>query len=79
MDEQTKQSLEAKTFQVFAKLLDSQFSILKPEWTGLVDFLDERHHLIYSKPFAFRLYHSTNHAVLSIIDQVQKAIEDHYD
>ena len=27
--------------------------------------------------FGFHSHHSTDHAVLSIIDQVQKAIEDH--
>ena len=41
----------------------------------LADFLEKRH-LIYNKQFGFRSYHSTDHAVLSIIDQVQKAIED---
>ena len=40
----------------------------------LVDFLDKRH-LIYNKHFGFRLHHSTDHAVFSIIDQ--KAIENH--
>ena len=41
----------------------------------LADFLHKRH-LIYNKQFGFRSHHSTDHAVLSIIDQVQKAIED---
>ena len=41
----------------------------------LADFLEKRH-LIYNKQFGFRSHHSTDHAVLSIIDQVQKAIED---
>ena len=40
----------------------------------LADFLEKRH-LIYNKQFGFRSHHSTDHAVLSIIDQVQKAIE----
>ena len=42
----------------------------------LVDSLDKRH-LTYNKQFRFCSHHSTDHAVLSIIDQVQKAIEDH--
>ena len=42
----------------------------------LADFLEKRH-LIYNKQFGFHLHHSTDHAVLSITDQVQKAIEDH--
>ena len=41
----------------------------------LADFLEKRQ-LIYNKRFGFRSHHSTDHAVLSIIDQVQKAIED---
>ena len=41
----------------------------------LADFLEKRH-LIYNKQFGFRSHHSTDHAVFSIIDQVQKAIED---
>ena len=41
----------------------------------LADFLEKRH-LIYNKQFGFRSHHSTDHAVLSIIDQVQKTIED---
>lgn len=54
---------------VFNKLLETLM------FSRLVDFLDIRH-LIYKKQFGFRSHHSTDHAVLSIIDQVQKAIED---
>ena len=36
----------------------------------------EKRRLIYSKQFDFRSHHSTVHAVLSIINKVQKAIED---
>ena len=54
---------------VFNKLLE------KLMFNRLADFLEKRH-LIYNKQFGFRLHHSTDHAVLSIIDQVQKAIED---
>ena len=41
----------------------------------LADFLEKRH-LICNKQFGFCSHHSTDRAVLSIIDQVQKAIED---
>ena len=41
----------------------------------LSNYLEKRH-LTYSKQFCFRSHHSTVHAVLSIIDKVQKAIED---
>ena len=47
----------------------------KLKFNRLADFLEKRH-LIYNKQFGFRSHHSTDHAVLSIIDQVQKAIED---
>ena len=42
----------------------------------LIDFLNMRQ-LIYSKQFGFRSHYSTEYAVLSIIDQVQLAIESH--
>ena len=45
---------------------------LRFNWLG--DVLEKRF-LIYNKQFSFRSHHSTDHAVLSIIDQVQKAIE----
>ena len=54
---------------VFNKLLE------KLMFNRLPDFLEKRH-LIYNKQFGSRSQHSTDHAVLSIIDQVQKAIED---
>ena len=44
-------------------------------YNRLSNYLEKRH-LIYSKQFGFRSNHSTVHAVLSIIDKVQKAIED---
>ena len=40
----------------------------------LADFLEKRH-LIYNKQFGFHSHHSTDHAVLSITDQMQKAFE----
>ena len=54
---------------VFNKLLE------KLMFNRLADFLEKRY-LVYNKQFGFSLHHSTDHAVLSIIDQVQKAIED---
>ena len=57
-------------FYMFNKLLE------KLMYKRIVDFLDKRQ-LIYSKQFGFRSHYSTEHAVLSIIDQVQLAIEDH--
>ena len=55
---------------IFNKLLE------KLMYKRIVDFLDKTQ-LIYSKQFGFRSHYSTEHAVLSIIDQVQLAIEDH--
>ena len=42
----------------------------------IIDFLNKRQ-LIYSKQFGFHSHYSTEYAVLSIIDQVQVAIESH--
>ena len=47
----------------------------KLRFNRLADVL-EKSYLIYNKQFSFRSHHSTDHTVLSIIDQVQKAIED---
>ena len=55
---------------IFNKLLE------KLMFNRLVGFLHKRH-LIYNKQFGFRTHHSTDHVVLSITDQVLKAIEDH--
>ena len=41
----------------------------------LKDFIT-KHNLLYEKQFGFRSNHSTLHAVLSIIDKIQNAIED---
>ena len=54
---------------MFNKLLEKLMS------SRLADVL-EKMHLIYNKQFGFCSHHSTDHVVLSIIDQVQKAIED---
>ena len=54
---------------IFNKLLE------KMVYNRLSNCLEKRQ-LIYSKEFGFRSHHSTGHAVLSIIDKVQKAIKD---
>ena len=41
----------------------------------LLNFL-ERHRIIYSKQFRFRAHHATDHAILSITDKIQRAIDD---
>ena len=42
---------------------------------GLLEFLEKKK-IIYSKQFSFRTKHSTDCAILSIIDKIQKAIDD---
>ena len=37
----------------------------------------EMNKVIYSKQFGFRAKHSTDHAILSIIDLIQQAIDCH--
>jgi len=54
---------------IFNKLLE------KFVFNRLSNYLEKRH-LIYSKQFGFRSHYSTVHAVLSIFNKVQKAIED---
>ena len=41
----------------------------------LVSFLD-KHHVLFEKQFGFRSKHSTDHAILSIVDKIQKAIDE---
>ena len=40
----------------------------------LIKFIEKRN-LIYDKQFGFRSHHSTEHAILSIVDKIQEAIE----
>ena len=54
---------------VFNKLLEK----LMFNWSAN---FSEKRHLICNKQFGFHSHHLTDHAVLGIIDQVQKAIED---
>ena len=41
----------------------------------LLDFLD-RERVLSDKQFGFRAKHSTNQTILSIIDQIQRAIDE---
>ena len=41
----------------------------------LLKFLEKKN-IFYNKQFGFRNKHSTQHAILSIIDKIQKAIDD---
>ena len=41
----------------------------------LLNFL-EKHRIIYSKQFGFRAHHATDHAIMSITDKIQRAIDD---
>ena len=43
-------------------------------YNRLIKFIEKRN-LIYDKQFGFRSHHSTEHAILSIIDKIQEAIE----
>ena len=54
---------------IFNKLLE------KLMYNRLIDFLDKRN-MLYEKQFGFRTNHSTNHAILSIIDKIQLSIEE---
>ena len=40
----------------------------------LLNFLD-RERVLYDKQFGFRAKHSTDQAILSLIDQIQRAID----
>ena len=44
-------------------------------YNRLVKFLD-KYYLLYNGQFGFRAGHSTEHALLLIIDKIQRAIED---
>ena len=53
----------------FHKLLE------KLMYNRLIRFLD-KHNVLYDKQFGFRSKHNTDHAILSIPDKIQKAIEE---
>ena len=54
---------------IFDKLLE------KLMYKRLLDFIEKRN-IFYNKQFGFRSNHSTDHAILSIIDKIQKAIDE---
>lgn len=41
----------------------------------LVDFLEKKK-VFFDNQFCFRAKHSTDHAILSIVDRIQRAIDD---
>ena len=45
-------------------------------YNRLISFL-EKEDILYNKQFGFRAQHTTDHAILSIIDKIQTAIDDH--
>ena len=55
----------------------SVFNIIleKLMYKRLIKFIEKRN-LIYDKQFGFRSHHSTEHAILSIVDKIQEAIEN---
>ena len=54
---------------VFNKLLECLM------YNRLIKYL-EKQNILYEKQFGFRSKHSTDHAILSIVDKIQKAIEN---
>ena len=54
---------------IFNKLLE------KLMCKRLIDFL-EKNNMFYDRQFDFRAKHSTDHAILSIIDKIQRAIDE---
>ena len=41
----------------------------------MLNYLEQKH-ILYEKQFGFRAKHSTNQAILSIVDNIQRAIEN---
>ena len=56
---------------IFNKLLE------KLDFNRISCFI-EKHNILYNKQFSFRAKHSTLHAILSITDQIQTAVENGY-
>ena len=54
---------------IFNKLLE------KLMYNRIVNYFKNRS-ILYEKQFGFRAKHSTNHAILSIVDNIQRAIEN---
>ena len=55
---------------IFKKLLERLM------YNVMIQFL-EKNDIIYTKEFGVRSKHSTDHAILCIIDRIQKAIDNH--
>ena len=78
----------ARVLPVFKNGLESQVNNYRPisllsvfnrvleklMYNRLIKFIEKRN-LIYDKQFGFRSHHSTEHAILSIVDKIQEAIE----
>lgn len=78
----------ARVLPVFKSGLESDVSNYRPisllsvfnrimeklVYNRLIKFV-EKHDIIYKKQFGFRSFHSTEHAILSIVDKIQDAIE----
>ena len=54
---------------VFDKLLE------KLMYKRIVNYLD-KNSILYEKQFGFRTKHSTNHAIISIVDNIQRVVEE---
>ena len=57
--------LFSNIYTIFEKLMHSRFIV----------FLEEKH-ILYYRQFGFRKDFSTNHAILILLDCIQKAIDD---
>ena len=44
-------------------------------YNRLINFIQKKN-ILYDKQFGFRAHHSTDHAILSIIDKIQLAVEE---
>lgn len=55
---------------VFNKLLEKLMS------SRLLKFLEKNNNIFFDNQFGFRRGHSTDHAIVSIVDKIQRAIDD---
>ena len=58
---------------VFNKLLEELNMCNR---SRLVDFLEKKKKIFLDNQFGFRAKHSTDHAILSIVDKIQRAIDE---
>ena len=69
---------EQKALKLALHTMEAKFySVLleKLIYNRLINFID-KNGIFFNKQFGFRAKHSTNHAILCIIDRIQKAIHD---